>query len=760
VSSTERAAELRDQAWQQLRRRHDELVRSELRRFGGRELNTAGDSFLASFEEPEQAIGCAAAIRAAVRELGLEIRTGVHIGRLEGDGRHVGGLALHVVARVTAEAAAGEILVTEAVHETLTGSQLDFAERGAHELKGLPGEWRLYAVTSEPSRAPVAGLWKRTRRKQLAAGLVPSNRRRRSIPLGFSLLALGFLLGLGVLFAWRSTHAGRSGEGKVLAVLPFENMGAPEDEYFADGMTDEVRGKLAGLPGLKVIASLSSAEYKKSKKSLAQIGRELGADYLVIGKVRWEKQAGGPSQVRVSPELVEVAADGAPTTKWQEAFDGSLTNVFQVQADIAARVAGELDVALGAEQRQALAVKPTANLAAYDAFLKGEEATQGMGVADPASLRRGIDFYEQAVALDSTFALAWTQLSRAHALYYSNGTPTSTGAARAKEAAERAVALAPERPEGQLALGEYQGLVRSDPAQALAAYAAGLRVAPDNADLLAATARVEQVLGRWEAALAHFTRAQTLDPRSVPTASRLGRTLLWLRRYPDAQAACDRAVALAPTNVGVIEIRAMVALARGDLPAGRTVLRAVPREVDPAALVAYVATFYDLVWMLDDAQQRLLLGLAPAAFDNDRGNWGIVLAQAYALRGDPAHTRAYADSARLGFEEQLRDAPDDAQRHVLLGLALAYLGRKADALREGERGVALAPITKDAFSGTYVQHQLIRIYILVGEPEKALDRLEPLLKIPYYLSSGWLKIDPNFDPLRTNPRFQRLVASS
>jgi serine/threonine-protein kinase len=758
VGSTEKAAELGDRRWRELLRRHHELVRRELWRFGGRELNTTGDGFLATFKRPEQAIRCARAVSDAVRGLGLEIRSGLHAGEVEVIEGTVGGIAVHTAARVAAHAGPGEVLVSSALRDIVAGSRWSFEDRGAHELKGVPGEWRLYAATGEPPEPAEADFWERARQTQLLRMLVPSVRRRR-VPLAFATLALGFLLGLGVLFAWRSHRAGDVSERKVLAVLPFENLGAAEDEYFADGMTDEVRGKLAALPGLEVIASQSSAEYKESAKGLAQIADELGADYLVVGKVRWEKGAGEQSRVRVSPELVEAASGRAPTTKWQAPFDAALTDVFQVQADIAERVAAALDVALGAEERQMLASRPTANLAAYDAYLKGEEAWQGGAANDPASLQRAIDFYEQAVALESSFRPAWAQLARAHARYYANGTPTSAGAARAKAAAERAVALEPGGAESQLALGDYHFNVRNDPARALAAYAAGLRTAPDDAELLTATAPVEQSLGRWEEALAHLTRAQALDPRSVDTARRLARTLLWLRRYPEAAATYDRALTLAPTNLTIIQGKAMVPLARGDLAGARAVLRATPAEVGPVALVAYMATYWDLGWMLDDAQQRLLLGLGPDAF-GDRGNWGIVLAQVYALRGDQANARIYADSARLAFDEQLKDAPDDAQRHVLLGLALAYLGGKADAVREGERAVALTPITRDAYWGPYYQHQLARIYILVGEPEKALDRLEPLLEIPYYLSPGWLRIDPNFDPLRTNPRFQRLAAGS
>ncbi|MFL5535641.1 MAG: hypothetical protein ACJ8AP_08060, partial [Gemmatimonadales bacterium] len=211
-------------------------------------------------------------------------------------------------------------------------------------------------------------------------------------------------------------------------------------------------------------------------------------------------------------------------------------------------------------------------------------------------------------------------------------------------------------------------------------------------------------------------------------------------------------------NLGIIEQRAMVALAQGDLADAQAVVRAGLPTVDSAALLAFLGIYWDLYWVLDDAQQRQLLTLPPSAFDDDRGNWGIVRAQTYWLRNEVAKARIYADSARLALTEQIRATPDDGQRHVLRGLALAYLGRKAEAIQEGERGVALLPVSRDAFGGAYNQHQLVRIYLLVGEPEKALDRLEPLLKIPYYLSPGWLRIDPTFAPLRGNQRFERLIA--
>jgi len=589
----------------------------------------------------------------------------------------------------------------------------------------------------------------------------PAPRPARRVPLGALLLALGFALGLGVLFAWRRSHGGAEEETgtRRLAVLPFENLGDSSTAYFADGMTDEVRGKLASLPGLEVTASRSASEYKHTAKTLPQIARELGVEYLLIGKIRWEKTSGGTSRVRVSPELVRVT-QGTAATKWEQGFDASLTDVFSVQADIAGKVASALNVALGDSTKQQLAARPTQNLAAYDAFLKGEGVSQGLSVNDPATLQRAIAFYEQAVALDSTFAEAWAELARTQAWYYNLGTPVPAAGEAARRAAERAAALAPGRPESQLALGFYYQYVINDNARALAAFEAGLKTAPGNADLLTGSALAEQSLGRWDAALTHLQRAQTLDPRSVLTTRRLAGTLVWLRRCGEALPQAERAIALAPANLGVIQMRAFVPLCQGDLAGARAVLHAVPPEVEPTALAAFFGVYADLYWVLDEAQQQLLLRLRPSAFADDRANWGIVLAQTYWLRGDKAKARIYADSARMAFEENIKATPDDAQQHALLGLALAYLGRKADAIREGQRSVELQPISKDAFSGPYMQHQLVRIYLLTGEPQKALDRLEPLLKIPYSLSPGLLRIDPNFAPLRGNPRFEKLAAGS
>jgi len=645
--------------------------------------------------------------------------------------------------------------IEAAVAKTLARSPADRFETAGELARALEVGATRSGEHVPTAGAPVAPTVARTAR----AG-VPVFARR--YPLLVTLL-VGFGIGLGVLFAWRRGHpavdAGEETGPKLVAVLPFENLGSPDDEYFADGITDEVRGKLATLPGLKVIARSSSAQYKKTAKTPQEIARELGVQYLLTATVRWEKAAGG-NRVRVSPELVQVAPGSAPTTKWQQPFDAALTDVFQVQADIAGRVAQALDVALGQAPKQALAEKPTTNLAAYDAFLKGEEESQSVGISDVPANRRATGYYEQAVALDSTFALAWAQLARAHASIYYNGTGASADAEQARIASQRGSALAPNRPETHAAVGDYRYFVQGDFPGALREYEAGLRLAPSSAAMLSNAALAKQSLGHWDEADDLLRRARAIDPRSVQVVRRLATTLMRLRRLPEAREATGQGLSIAPTNLQLIETRAMVSLAAGDLAGARGALAATPREVEPTALVAYVATYWDLYWVLDPAQQALLLRLPASQFDDDRANWGIALAHTYYLHGDRPRARVYADSAREALERQLRDQPDNAQVHAILGSALAYLGRKADAIREGRRAVELISPAKDGYTGPYLQHQLVRIYLLAGEEEKALDQLEPLLKIPYYLTPAWLKIDPMFDPLRKNPRFQRLVAGS
>ncbi|HEY1251498.1 MAG TPA: protein kinase [Thermoanaerobaculia bacterium] len=586
----------------------------------------------------------------------------------------------------------------------------------------------------------------------------PPPRRKSGVWIAAAVVAIA---ALAVLLLLRRPHAGGAAAGgaKRVAVLPFENLGASEDDYFADGIADQVRGKLTSVPGIVVIARGSSTPYKKTTKTSQEIAKELSASYLLTATVRWEK-GGGKNRVQVNPELVEILSEGPPASKWQQSFDASLTDVFQVQSDIATKVAQALGTTLGAGEQRQLAEKPTQNLAAYDAYLKGEQVSGAMTNTDPPTLRKSLGLYEQAVALDPGFAEGWARVSVASSLLYRNGVPTPELADRSLKAAEKSLSLAPNRPEPYHALGNYQRLVKQDYAAAREQYAKGLRLAPNDINNLGSAVGAEQSSGMWDAALEHARAAERLDPRSLGAARRVGLALIRLRRYAEARQALDRALTISPSNLLAILSKTMAFLGEGNLAGARAFLETSTRSVEPTALVAFVANYQDLGWVLTEEQQQLLLRLTPDAFDGDRTAWAICLTQGYALKGDAANVRVHAEEARKANEEQLRDAPNDAQRRAFLGLSLAYLGRKDEAIREGLRAVEMQPISSDAVNGPYLQHQLARIYMLTGEPEKAIDRIEGFLKVPYYVSPGWLKIDPNFDPLRNNPRFQKLVAGA
>ncbi len=567
------------------------------------------------------------------------------------------------------------------------------------------------------------------------------------------LLAAGF-------FAFRHRGAPPTASPKVLAVLPFENLGDSADAYFADGIANELRSKLSELNGVQVIARGSSNQYRGSSKPPEEIARELGVSYLLTATVQWDKaqQAGAPSRVRVIPELVEVTPQHAARARWQHPFDAALIDVFAVQADIAVKVADELGVVLGDSARRQLAVAPTDNLAAHDEFLKGEAAAQEMK-ADNAGLRRAIAYYERAVELDSSFAEAWSQLSRARTSLYSNAVPDSALADAARSAAERARALAPNDPLTYLAEGDLSSSVPPiDNGQAQAAYGEGARLAPEDVDLLSAAASASSVGGQWDSVAAQLQHALRLDPHSFTVARRLATVRLFRREYPAADSAIQRVIDLAPTNAQAVLLQVMIAVSRGDLPGARAAVAAGARRIEPTTLYPFLAAYQDLYWVLDDAQQREVLLLPPSAFDNDRGVWALVRTELYQLRGDSAHALAYADSARLTLEAQSHSAPADAQRHSILGVALGYLGRKAEAIREGRRGAELLPLSQDAINAPYVQLQLARIYVLTGEPDQAVEVLKGLLGRPFYVSQGWLRLDPAFRALQGHPGFESLYS--
>ena len=520
-------------------------------------------------------------------------------------------------------------------------------------------------------------------------------------------------------------------------------------------MADEVRGKLASVQGLEVIARASSSQYARTTKSPQRIGEELGVSYILTGTVRWDRGPGVASRVRVSPELVDAQSG---VTRWHQSFDTTLTDVFGVQADIAGKVADALNVTVGDAARRQLAAKLTDNSEAYTRYLRGKELRAGDSAPD--TVRGAIAEFQQAVTLDQAFAAAWAELALAHLDAFRGGGMQASDVKAAARAVEAAVRLLPNAPDTRRASGRYQDIGLGNQSAALAEYRAGLAVAPNNSDLLRGTAGVELKLGMLDEGVARLEQMARLDPRSADGALTLGMAYSRLGRYADAGSALDRARSLRPSSVFIGYIRARLAAARGDLAGVREEVRALESSAGRRRAMAYLALRENILWALDDEQQQALLALTPADLDGGKADWALALAEVSWLRGDAAQARSYGEVAAAAYAHVLEgweQAGEREQVMILRAYGLAYAGRVNEAIAEAGR--ALAFEQQLGLRNAYLPFIFARIYVLANRPEPAIDQLEETLRRRDFFSRGWLRIDGTFAPLRTNPRFQRLVAS-
>jgi serine/threonine-protein kinase len=595
-------------------------------------------------------------------------------------------------------------------------------------------------TTTDPSAAAPAGPGRRRRRVLWAAGVAAA------------LAATAFLYSRIAAPADGAALASAGGVTRPtrLAVLPFENLGDSADEYFADGIADEVRGKLAVVSGLEVIARSSSSRYGGEDRSPQDIARDLDVQYLLTGTVRWEKRPGEASRVRVSPELVDARSG---TTRWQRSFHAALTDVFEIQGQIAGDVADALNVALAPPARRGLAARPTQSLEAYTLYLHGRDLRSGE--VAPDALRGALAAFRRAVEIDPGFAAAWAELAAGHVDALRLGGMRADDAEQARIAVERAEALAPESPDTRKARGRYAHVVRGGPAAALAEYRAALRSAPNRSDLLDAAAEAEVDLAMWSEAVVDLEQAARVDPQSPDVIGDLGVAYMRLRRFGDARAMLERARALRPGSMSLAHNRARLAAMEGDIGGIRQVFRTMEQIVGRRRFVAYVALREDLVWALDDEGRRTLLTLTPADLDGSVADLAVAKAQVHWLRGERALARVWGDSAAAAFTTLLAQYGQQLHRNQLVamrGLGLAYAGRHEEAVAEALRAEAEQP--KDQNSQTsYVRYAVARIHVLAGKPDAAIDRLEALVAEPGLRSAGLFRIDPNFDPIRNHPRF-------
>jgi serine/threonine-protein kinase len=576
------------------------------------------------------------------------------------------------------------------------------------------------------------------------------SRRRTAALLGVgAVAATAFLFALGL-----QRHTERADTPRI-AVLPFDNLGAAEDGYFAAGITEEITSRLAMIPSLAVISRTSAEQYRTTDKSIREIGRELGVDYILDGSVRWEKSPQG-SRVRVTPQLIRVADD---RHLWSGRFDETLEEVFEVQSRVAEQVAAELDLALRQPEHEALASKPTENLQAYDFLLRGNDLLTRAG--DGEALHTAERMYVQATELDPRFALAFARLGRARIwqFHFSERTPGKLAAARA--AVDSALALEPALPEAHLAQGLIHYWGELDYEAALREFKLAHAGDPGNGDIAWARGLVERRLGQWDQALASLRRAVELDPRSVVKHMDVFEVYLRQRHFGAAEQYLDRALSLQP-DAPIYVFKAMMLVTRdGDLAAATRVLEEGARRAGLQDLAGWTAQ-YDLgaaLWhRLPDSAQAAMDAVTMATVGADSAGYYLLKGRIYRLRGLTARSRAHFDSAAAVLAGRTAARPDDPTLHAGLGLAYAGVGRREEAIREARRAVELRPPSKDTWLGVDLQRSLAITYATLGEADSAVRQLRELLETPSWISVPALRADPTWDPIRRHPGFRALLA--
>ena len=553
---------------------------------------------------------------------------------------------------------------------------------------------------------------------------------------------------------WVSDLTSNRSDTIMLAVLPFENLGDPEDEYFADGITDEITSRLAKLSELRVISRTSAIQYKDTDKGLPQIGEELGVDYILEGTIRWDK-TGDTSRVRITPQLIRVSDN---THLWTDRYSAVIDNIFAVQSSIAERVAEELDITLLESERQALKEQPTENTDAYDYYLRGYEY---FGNHTPKDYMNAEAMFLKATELEPAFASAYGWLSVTHTQIYSwHLDRTDERLTAAREASDRALEIAPDLDiaHGSLAWYHYAGLEDYD--RALEEFTILREKQPSDAMFSFCIALIKRTQGKWEEAVEDFQRAIRLNPRSAPFCSEYGFALFYLRRYPEAESLYNRAIELKPDMRQPHINKSLVYLFRnGDIKAARQVLQEAlqkndrwPELTDREALLDILAGDYDrALTLLNDIRDiSEIPAYDSACYYNLKGS-----VYRYMNQADLMESRY--DSARVILEKLVVAESEDPWNHAELGVTYAGLGRKQEAIREGQLAVELLSESESAMERASLLRDLANIYSVVGQYDRAIEQLDYLLSIPSAISVPFLKIWPDYAPMRDHPRFRALL---
>ena len=737
-------------------------------------VQTGDGMALLFLHSPEEPARCALEISRTLKDHAhILVRMGVHSGPVSqvtdvNDRTNIAGAGINIAQRVMDCGDAGHILLSKHLADDLAEYRHwrpHLHDLGECEVKyGL----RLHLVNlykDDLGNPHLPEKLKRGKRwKQAAVPVRPISAPRwpkfvltAALLISAVTLAISFSIFLRRGSQTATANLATAVREKGIAVLPFENRSEEKaNAYFADGIQEEVLTRLARIGDLRVISRTSTQQYQSKPRNLAEIAKQLGVANILEGSV--QKVA---DQVRVNVQLVNAQTD---SHLWAETYDRKLTDIFDVESEIAKGIVESLQVKLTGREEQALAAKPTNNLEAYDAYLRGLALEAHSGYSNDV-LRKAIGFYERAVQLDPKFALGWARLSQTEARsYFYAGDSTSPDAA--KRALDTVQKLQPNSPDTQLALGWYQCYVLRDYGLAKTTFEFVSKILPGSSEVPEALAAIARRLGNWDKSIAYLEQALVLDPRNAQLLSGLAFTYASLRQFPRAQEFYDRALDILPNDPDLMAVKATIYQAEGNLPKAAEILSKIDVQSPSYPFSARILQL-TLERNLGEAIQLLQARQAQFHFGSEfeKAANQMLLALAQRLAGDIAGAKAAAEQARNMLKPLCKNQPDNFVFAQELSLAYTLLGDKDAALREAERAIMLLPSTKDRVYGPSSEELLALIQTIFGEHSRAISTLGRLLQTPYSgtilyapapVTSALLKLDPTWDPLRSDPAFKKL----
>jgi len=577
----------------------------------------------------------------------------------------------------------------------------------------------------------------------------PGTHRRRNLIL---LIATGVIVSAAAGFFLLPRASARKID-KSIAVLPFQNLSdEKENAYFADGMQDDILTNLSKIGDLKVISRMSVMSYRgEGTRKAREIGKALGVATLLEGSVR---RVG--NRVRVNVQLINANND---EHIWAEDYDRDLTDVFAIQTDLAQKIASALQAKLSPNEKARLDHRPTQNPDAYLLFVQAHDFANRTDMFHDTTLKAE-PLFEQAIKLDPNFALAFAGLSMVESWAYHSFDPVPARREKARLNAEEALRSQPDLPEAHLALGFSYYYGERDYERALDEFEIARRGLPNESQAYFAIGSIQRRQGKWAESTANLEKAATLDPKNINVLINICFSYIAQRNFETADKFLDRVIAAAPQSFQPRAMKGfMVVLWKGDFSAAEKVFSSIQPEIDPDGLVtsarAWILTlerkFPDALQVLERFRGETMLtptGPSPKAFLE-----GMI----HLLQGDKTKAQAEFEQARLISEKLLREAPGDSARHGQHGLILAGLGQKQEAIAEGKRAVELLPESQDALDGPQATATLAQIYAWTGESDEAFRLLDHLFAVPNNLTVPMFKLDPAWDPLRQDPRYQALI---